>query len=424
MKNKKYIGKKIAYILLAAILMSGNMQTACQAEGTDAEALQEQMVELSNDLEQEKIIWQEESKVEIVNNEAENTKLVSVSTGAIDIVSGGGLKVESLSIKILKEKYDTDGKHPKLNFSYKLLGCVKVDSHLNVRKNRSTEAKITGKLSNNTFCKVLEIYNNGWVKIKSGKVSGYVSADYLLIGEKAEQQALKKAKKTVKIKNTSVLNVRSLPSTKARVYGQIKKKNNIRVKSENVTKKYIKKLLKKNKRLRRQLGTSGRKQMLKSSNLKNWICVKYSGKTAFVSKDYAKVVYTVKTGTVESKKSSSLSTKVVKYAKKFLGNRYVYGGSSLKHGTDCSGFVMRIYQHFGYHLARSSAAQARNGKKVKRSNLKPGDLLFYKSGGRISHVSMYIGNNKVIHASNEKNGIIISSVYYRKACRCVRVLKG
>lgn len=163
--------------------------------------------------------------------------------------------------------------------------------------------------------------------------------------------------------------------------------------------------------------------MLKSDNLDNWICVKYNGKTAFVSKDYAKVIYTVKVGSAENKKTSALSKKVVAYAKKFLGNRYVYGGSSLKHGTDCSGFTMKVYQHFGYRLARSSAAQARNGRKVKRSKLQPGDLLFYKKKGRISHVSMYIGSGKVIHASNEKNGIIISSVRYRKACRCVRILK-
>ncbi len=436
MKNKNYIGKKTIYIILAAAIFlfgNGNKKVVSFAEEITTEEItaQEDTVileqeEISENGEQDLEVSsseQEEYSIKFANDKEENITLDSVSTGAITITSGGGLKVEPLSIRVFEEKYNINGKHLKLNFSYQLLGCVKVDSYLNVREERSTDAEIAGKLSNNTFCDVLEIYRDGWVKIKSGKVCGYVAAEYLLVGERAEEIAEKKAKKTIKV-NTSVLNVRSLPSTSTKTYGQIKRKSSIGVKYENVTKEYIRKLLKKNKSLRRQLNASKRRKLLKSSNLEDWICVKYNGKTAFVSKDYAKVVYTVKTGVTEDEKANTQSEKIVKYAKKFLGNRYVYGGSSLKRGTDCSGFVMRVYQHFGYRLSRSSAAQARNGRKVKRSNLKPGDLLFYKKRGRISHVSMYIGDGKVIHASNEKNGIIISSVGYRKACRYVRILKG
>lgn len=421
MKNKNYI----AYIILAAAVFlfgNGNKKVVSFAEEITAQE-DTVILEQEENLEIVSSDEQEEYSIKFANDEEENITLDSVSTSpaGITIVSGGGLKVEPLSIQVFEEKYNINGKHLKLNFSYQLLGCVKVDSHLNVREERSTDAEITGKLSNNTFCDVLEIYRDGWVKIKSGNVCGYVSAEYLLVGERAEEIAEKKAQKTIKV-NTSVLNVRSLPSTSTKKYGQIGRKSSLYVKNENVTENYIKKLLKRNKSLRRQLNASKRRKLLKSSNLEDWICVKYNGKTAFVSKDYAKVVYTVKTGATE--KTNAKSEKIVKYAKKFLGNRYVYGGSSLKRGTDCSGFVMRVYQHFGYRLSRSSAAQARNGRKVKRSNLQPGDLLFYKKRGRISHVSMYIGDGKVIHASNEKNGIMISSVSYRKACRYVRILKG
>lgn len=169
--------------------------------------------------------------------DTEDFKAVELVSGnAIELVSGGSIQVEALSGESLVETYETGGKQIKLNFSYKLLGCVKVDSYLNVRKERDTDAEITGKLSNNTFCNVLDVYHDGWAKIKSGKISGYVSTEYLLIGEKAQQAALKKAKRTVRVKNTSRLNVRSLPSTSTKVYGQIKKKNNVSVKYEQVTK--------------------------------------------------------------------------------------------------------------------------------------------------------------------------------------------
>lgn len=431
MKNISYIRKKAFSIFLAAaILMAGNSMESLAAE-IDQMTVQVQETELPKDLEQnenlvEKRPLQQEENVNINigtgNNElAEYTEIASDS--AIHVATSGSLQVEPLSIEVVAEKYKIGGKQIKLNFSYELLGCVKVDSHLNVRKERNTDAEIAGKLSNNTFCDILGIYNDGWAKIKSGKIKGYVSADYLLIGEKAQEVALKKAKKTVKVK-TSRLNVRSLPSIKTRTYGQIRRKSEITVKSEQVTKKQVKKLLRKNKSLRRQLNASNRRNMLEASNLEQWICVKYNGKKAFVSKDYAKVIYTVKIGSEEKEEVNTINKKVVKYAKKFLGNRYVYGGSSLKHGTDCSGFIMKVYQHFGYRLARSSAAQSKNGRKVKGSKLQLGDLLFYKKRGRISHVSMYIGDGKVIHASNEKNGIIISNVGYRRACRYVRILKG
>ena len=109
------------------------------------------------------------------------------------------------------------------------------------------------------------------------------------------------------------------------------------------------------------------------------------------------------------------------YAMQFLGNPYVWGGSSLTNGADCSGFVLSVYAHFGVSLPHSSAAQANYGTPIAASEAKPGDLFFYGSG-RINHVGIYIGNNQIIHASNRRTGIKISSAYYKAPVRVMRLI--
>lgn len=117
-----------------------------------------------------------------------------------------------------------------------------------------------------------------------------------------------------------------------------------------------------------------------------------------------------------SSSNSSLRQSVVNYALQFVGNPYVYGGNSLTNGIDCSGFTQQILGHFGVSLPRTAAAQSGCGTPVSMDNLQPGDLLFYSSGGGIGHVTMYIGNGQVVHASNSRTGIIVSSVNYRTPC--------
>lgn len=115
---------------------------------------------------------------------------------------------------------------------------------------------------------------------------------------------------------------------------------------------------------------------------------------------------------------------VIEYAKQFVGNPYVYGGNSLTNGTDCSGFVKLVYAKFGYNLQRSSEQQAADSKfkDVKLSNIQPGDLLYYNKGGKIGHVSMYIGNGQIIHASNPKSGIKIDLYGYRTPVKAKRII--
>ena len=120
------------------------------------------------------------------------------------------------------------------------------------------------------------------------------------------------------------------------------------------------------------------------------------------------------TNTTDSS-SSSLRQQIVDYALQFVGNPYVYGGTSLTNGTDCSGFTQSVLGNFGINISRTAGAQSQGGKSVDLSQLEPGDLLFYSGSGDygIGHVSMYIGNGQVVHASSSTTGIIVSDVNYR-----------
>lgn len=120
--------------------------------------------------------------------------------------------------------------------------------------------------------------------------------------------------------------------------------------------------------------------------------------------------------------TSATRTAIVAYAKQFLGNPYVYGGTSLTNGVDCSGFTQEVYKHFGITTGRSSRDQAANGREIAVSDIQPGDLLFYASGDYINHVAMYIGNDQVIHASTPSTGIKISPYNYRTPCKAVTFL--
>ena len=137
--------------------------------------------------------------------------------------------------------------------------------------------------------------------------------------------------------------------------------------------------------------------------------IRYNGQIGYVSADYI---------TFDEVEGSG-GTAVVEYAKQFLGNRYVYGGTSLTNGIDCSGFTQAIYRYFGYSIPRSSYYQRSAGTKVNSlSEAKPGDLICYNG-----HVAIYMGNNMIIHASNAKDGIKISyNASYRNIVAIRRII--
>ncbi|MCI5650213.1 MAG: NlpC/P60 family protein [Fusicatenibacter sp.] len=113
---------------------------------------------------------------------------------------------------------------------------------------------------------------------------------------------------------------------------------------------------------------------------------------------------------------------LVEYACQFIGNPYVWGGTSLTSGADCSGFVMKIFENYGISLPHSSKAQSGYGTRIDVADAKPGDLIFYQRGGSIYHVMIYIGNGQAVHASSKKTGIKISDVQYEKVACAVDLL--
>jgi cell wall-associated NlpC family hydrolase len=123
--------------------------------------------------------------------------------------------------------------------------------------------------------------------------------------------------------------------------------------------------------------------------------------------------------------SSASRDALVSYAKQWVGvTPYVYGGTSLTTGADCSGFIQACYANaLGMSVPRDSRSQASGGTEISESELQPGDLVFYNGGGStINHVAMYIGGGQVVHASNASVGTIISNMKYREPCKYVRYI--
>lgn len=315
------------------------------------------------------------------------------------------------------------------NLNYDCLGIAKVDNYLNIRKKPSETSQVIGKLPKHAGCDVLKIRKDGWAKITSGGVTGYVMSSYLVTGEEAEAFALEVGTKMATVK-TETLNVRFLPSTDSAKYTLVPIGEELEVEKEKISASYMENFIGKHfskkdeKALIKDVDTTAM-----DDQLDDWYCVSIDNEKVFVSKEFVTISYQLdkavsatelkKEGT---KEVSSVRAQMVEYAKQFLGNPYVWGGTSLTNGTDCSGFVMRIYEHFGYGIPRDSRSQAAYCTSISASQLKPGDLLFYGNGSTISHVAMYIGNGLVIHASTEKTGIKISNAFYRTPMKIGRVI--
>lgn len=359
----------------------------------------------------------------VLENLKEDAEQAEKEAGAEEDSSDDTEVLSNISEEEKKEQEEKE-KRIKLNLKYDKLGIANVDTYLNVRKRGSESAQIIGKMTKNTGCNIVSV-KKGWAKIESGKVKGYVKAEYLLQGEEAEKKALKVA--TLKaIVNTETLNVRYLPSVDSPIYDQISEDEYYTVEKEHLTKEYMQSYM--SKHCSKKTVNSVDKESM-YADLDNWAMLSIDNEKVFISKDFVDLQYKLNRAVTiheESKKSSSSSTSsraagIVSYAMQFLGNPYVWGGTSLTNGTDCSGFTMGIYSHFGYYLPRTSAAQATATRSVSSSEVQVGDLFFYGSGS-VSHVALYIGGGQIIHASNVRDGIKISSAYYRQPLKIGRVM--
>lgn len=275
---------------------------------------------------------------------------------------------------------------------YTNLGMSVISSgNLNIRQEASTDSEVVGILTNHNACELLEDAGD-WYKVTSGKVTGYVSKQYLVTGDEAESIAEQEIK-TVATVNTETLNVRAEKSTEAAVLSQVGNSEAFTV----------------------------------NSVADGWVEISVDDSVGYISQDYVTLAQALPTAkTIEQVKYgdgvSDVRASVVSYALQFVGNRYVWGGTSLENGIDCSGFTMRILGKYGISLPHSSRAQPSYGTKISASEAKPGDLFFYGSGRSISHVAIYIGNGQIVHASNKRDGIKVSNAYYRNPICVVRYL--
>ena len=291
-----------------------------------------------------------------------------------------------------------DQKPQKVSKQFQKLAISIAKDFVYVRKSASTGCKAIGKLHRGSAGTILG-KKGAWVKISSGSLKGYVKKEYIAIGADAEKLAEKYGTKyAVLKKGTSVLNVREEKNTSSDIVTQLPEGKRYTVKSENA----------------------------------DWCKVKVKGKSGYIAKEYVHTKYSFKEAkslkkktkeTVRSYASENKAESLISYAKQFIGNKYVWGGTSLTNGTDCSGFTLRVFQKFGYSLPRTSAEQAGCGSSVKLSELKPGDLVFYKRGGRVHHVAIYIGGGQIVHAAGAKWGIITSNMNYSRVSHARRILK-
>ena len=238
----------------------------------------------------------------------------------------------------------------------------------------------TGKLYDDSTVTVLE-YADDWTKIRSGEVEGYVPAAVLYTGEDARQRAADYEKEVATVE-ASVLNVRNGQGTEADLLTQVQWQEQYEVIGDEVN---------------------------------NWYPIQVGEVEGWVCGDYIQVETTW--AYAEAKEEKLDGQAVIDFACQFIGNPYVWGGTSLTEGADCSGFVQSVYANFGVSLPRTTYDMEHVGEPVDFDSALPGDLVLYDG-----HVGLYIGDGNIVNAMNEEDGIGICSVSYAPILTIRRVL--
>lgn len=270
-------------------------------------------------------------------------------------------------------------------FAYNVQGgTVKTSSSLNMRSGPSTSTSVITQLANGARVAIIG-QDDVWYKVASGGVVGYVHSDYV------EAQAVMNIEAGGAKVTTAVLNMRSEPNTSSSIVTRL---------------------------------TEGTVANITGIN-SGWFKVTSGSYTGYVHPDYIEVVASstssrnTASGAASSTGASADRQEILDYADQFLGVKYVYGGSSPS-GFDCSGFTKYVFAHFDISLARTSSSQYSSSvKKIERSELQPGDLVFFcsSSSSSISHVGIYAGNNQFIHSPSPGKVVQyddMSSGYYDK----------
>lgn len=312
--------------------------------------------------------------------------------------------------------------------TFKSLVIAQVNNYVNVRDLPSEDGNIVGKLYDKSVGVFIE-EENGWYKIESGSVTGYVKGEYCVTGEAAVELA-KKVGTRIATVTTTTLKVREQPSTDSSVLGLVPIEDELLVTEEldgwvkinieegdgyvstdyvTLSTEFVKAESKAEEEARLKKAEEERKAAEAAAAASQAKKKSSSGNSS--SSTSQAPAMTVSGG-------SEYGNAVANYALQFVGNPYVYGGTSLTNGADCSGFVMSVYSNFGISLPHSSAADRKVGYEVEGglANAQPGDLICYSG-----HVALYIGNGQIVHASTAKTGIIVSNAGYRQTLAVRRI---
>lgn len=326
-----------------------------------------------------------------------------------------------------QEEQVSENEVPTVASEYEDIAIAQVDNYVNVRSEPSTESEVLGKLYNKSAATVLETTDNGWYRITSGNVTGYVKCEYVVTGD--EELAREVSTRYAKV-TTTTLNVRTEPSTESSILIQVPIGDDLVVLDETipgwakvtteegegyVSADYVEfstefvhaeskaeeeaRLAKEEQE--RQAAAAAAEAARKKSSKKSSDSSSESAPSGGESTSY-------------SAPGGSNGQAVVNYACQFVGNPYVAGGTSLTNGADCSGFVMSVYGAFGIGLPHSSSAMRSCGYEVSLADAQPGDIVCYSG-----HVGIYVGNGTIVHASTPSSGIKYSNVNYRSPI-CVR----
>ncbi len=333
------------------------------------------------------------------------------------------------------------------------LVIAQVSNYVNVRGSASEEGEVVGKLYNHSAGELVK-KEGDWYQITSGDVTGYVKAEFVVIGEAAVELA-KEVGNRIAVVNTTTLKVRQSPDTEASVLGLVPEGDVLTVSEEqegwvkvsieegegyvstdyvHVSTEFVRaeskeaeearlakeeeerqKALEAAEQAERERREREEEQRQEEENTVSENIADGTEESHVVQVPAAPAPKKEETAPAPMVTGSGMGANVASFATQFVGNPYVYGGSSLTNGTDCSGFTMSVYKNFGISLPHSSGGQRAVGYDVGGlANAQPGDLVCYSG-----HVGLYIGNGQIVHASTPSTGIKISSAAYKPVV-CVR----